>query len=47
MLMNTLIGIRLPEIYEQDATAEELLECTLRAKLPIVLKASRAQPQAG
>lgn len=47
MLMNTLIGIRLPEIYEQDSTAEELLECTLRAKLPMVLKASRAQRRAG
>lgn len=47
MLMNTLIGIRLPEIYEQDETAEELLECTLRSKLPIVLRASRAQRRAG
>jgi AcrR family transcriptional regulator len=47
MLMNTLIGIRLPEIYDQDETAEELLECTLRSKLPIVLKASRAQRRAG
>lgn len=47
MLMNTLIGIRLPEIYDQDETAEELLECTLRSKLPIVLKASKAQRRAG
>ncbi|WP_205754256.1 MULTISPECIES: TetR/AcrR family transcriptional regulator [Arthrobacter] len=46
MLMNTLIGIRLPDIYQQDSTAEELLECTLRAKLPLVLKASQAQRQA-
>jgi hypothetical protein len=45
MLMNTLSGIRLPEIYENE-TAEELLGCTLRAKLPIVLRASRAQRQA-
>lgn len=47
MLMNTLIGIRLPEVYEQDPTAEELLECTLRSKLPMVLKASKAQRRAG
>jgi hypothetical protein len=47
MLMNTLIGIRLPEVYEQDETAEELLECTLRSKLPTVLKASKAQRRAG
>ncbi|MDP9906225.1 MULTISPECIES: TetR/AcrR family transcriptional regulator [Arthrobacter] len=47
MLMNTLIGIRLPEVYEQDETAEELLECTLRSKLPMVLKASKAQRRAG
>lgn len=47
MLMNTLLGIRLPDIYDEDETAAELLECTLRAKLPIVLKASRAQRQTG
>lgn len=47
MLMNTLIGIRLPEVYEQDETAEELLECTLRSKLPMVLRASKAQRRAG
>lgn len=47
MLLNTLLGIRLPDIYDQDETAGELLECTLRSKLPIVLKASRAQRQAG
>ena len=47
MLMNTLIGIRLPEVYEQDETAEELLECTLRSKLPMVLKASKAHRRAG
>ena len=47
MLMNTLIGIRLPDLDEQDPTADELLECTLRSKLPIVLKASKAQLRAG
>ena len=43
MLMNTLISLRLPELYGQDAGADELLECTLRAKLSMVLDASRAE----
>ena len=42
MLMNTLLNLRLPEIYDADPTAGELLECTLRAKLPTVLAASKA-----
>ncbi|WP_170133079.1 TetR/AcrR family transcriptional regulator [Arthrobacter livingstonensis] len=41
MLMNTLISMRLPELYGQDATADELLECTLRTKLDVVLAASK------
>lgn len=43
MLMNTLISLRLPEIYNQDAAATELLECTLKTKLSIVLTASAEQ----
>ncbi|MCQ9165760.1 TetR/AcrR family transcriptional regulator [Arthrobacter sp. STN4] len=41
MLMNTLISLRLPEMYGQDATANELLECTLRSKLQVVVAASK------
>ncbi|WP_219816977.1 TetR/AcrR family transcriptional regulator [Arthrobacter sp. GMC3] len=43
MLMNTLISLRLPDVYDEDASAEELLECTLKAKLNMVLDTSRAQ----
>ncbi|MGA7206917.1 MAG: helix-turn-helix domain-containing protein [Specibacter sp.] len=47
MLMNTLISLRLPEVYDEDATAGELLECTLKAKLNMVLDTSRAQQRIG
>ncbi|GAA4662488.1 hypothetical protein GCM10025779_32380 [Arthrobacter cryoconiti] len=43
MLMNTLISLRLPEFYGSDATADDLLECTLKSKLSIVLSANRNQ----
>ncbi|WP_164520301.1 TetR/AcrR family transcriptional regulator [Specibacter cremeus] len=47
MLMNTLISLRLPEVYDEEPTATELLECTLRTKLPLVLNASRAHRRVG
>lgn len=43
MLMNTLIGLRMPEVYGSDPAAAELLECTLGGKLPLVLEASQEQ----
>lgn len=45
MLMNTLISLRLPDVYDEDADARELLECTLQAKLSLVLDVSRAHPR--
>jgi TetR/AcrR family transcriptional regulator len=41
MLMNTLLSIRLPEVYEVSEIAGELLDCTLKTKLPLILQASR------
>lgn len=43
MLMNTLISLRMPEVYGSDPAAAELLECTLGGKLPLVLEASQEQ----
>lgn len=40
MLMNTLISLRIPEVYGTDPAAAELLECTLGVKLPMVLEVS-------
>lgn len=37
MLMNTLISLRLTDLYGQDAGADELLKCTMGVKLPLVL----------
>lgn len=37
MLMNTLISLRLTDLYGQDAAVGELLECTMGAKLPLLL----------
>ncbi|MGO2540654.1 TetR/AcrR family transcriptional regulator [Specibacter sp. AOP5-B1-6] len=37
MLMNTLISLRLTDLYGQDAGADELLKCTMGAKLPLLL----------
>lgn len=37
MLMNTLISLRLTDLYGQDAFVAELLECTMGAKLPLLL----------
>ena len=41
MLMNTLLSIRLPEVYDESDIAVELLDCTLKTKLPLILQASR------
>jgi TetR/AcrR family transcriptional regulator len=37
MLLNTLLGLRLPEQYGLDAASTELLECTFQSKLQLVL----------
>ncbi len=37
MLMNTLISLRLTDLYGQDSSVTELLECTMGAKLPLLL----------
>ena len=37
MLLNTLLGLRLPDEYGRDEAATELLECTFRTKLALVL----------
>lgn len=37
MLLNTLLGLRLPDEYGSDAAAAELLECTFQTKLQLVL----------
>ncbi|WP_223695114.1 TetR/AcrR family transcriptional regulator [Leifsonia poae] len=37
MLLNTLLGLRLPEQYGLDEAATELLECTFQSKLQLVL----------
>jgi AcrR family transcriptional regulator len=39
MLLNTLLGLRLPDRYGRDEAATELLECTFRTKLDLVLQA--------
>jgi AcrR family transcriptional regulator len=37
MLLNTLLGLRLPEQYGLDQASTELLECTFQTKLQLVL----------
>lgn len=37
MLFNTMLAIRLPDEYETDEAARELIECTFRTKLQMVL----------
>lgn len=37
MLLNTLLGLRLPEQYGTDEATTELLECTFQTKLQLVL----------
>ncbi|MFP3464758.1 TetR/AcrR family transcriptional regulator [Leifsonia sp. SIMBA_070] len=40
MLLNTLLGLRLTDEYEKDDAATELIECTFRTKLQLVLDLS-------
>ena len=42
MLFNTLLAIRLPDIFDDDEAAQELMRCTFRTKLDMVLGASGA-----
>jgi AcrR family transcriptional regulator len=39
MLLNTLLTLQMPGLYESDETAHELLQCAFGAKLGIVLNA--------
>ncbi|GAA4379312.1 hypothetical protein GCM10023166_32560 [Paeniglutamicibacter cryotolerans] len=45
MLMNTLISLRMPEVFETNPLAGELLACTMKTKLDTVLAASQAHPR--
>lgn len=45
MLLNTLLGLRLPERYGSDEATTELLECTFQTKLQLVLDAVGDQPK--
>lgn len=45
MLMNTVISLRLPELFGSNALADELLQCTLKSKLDTVLAANEAHPR--
>ncbi len=40
MLLNTLLGLRLTDEYAKDPAATELIECTFRTKLQLVLDVS-------
>jgi TetR/AcrR family transcriptional regulator len=42
MLFNTLLAIRLPDIFDEDPDAAELMRCTFRGKLDVVLGATAA-----
>ncbi|MGO4299591.1 TetR/AcrR family transcriptional regulator [Leifsonia sp. RAF41] len=43
MLLNTLLGLRLTDEYEKDEAATELIECTFRTKLQLVLDVSAGE----
>jgi len=43
MLFNTLLAIRLPDIFDEDADAAELMRCAFRGKLDVVLGATAAE----
>lgn len=47
MLINTLVGVRMTDDFDTDPDVRELLDCVVRAKLPILLAAAREQPAAG
>lgn len=42
MLMNTLISLRLTDLYETNSAVAELLECTMGAKLPLLFASGKA-----
>ena len=42
MLFNTLLAIRLPDIFTEDPDAAELMRCTFRGKRDVVLDATAA-----
>ncbi|MCU1444703.1 TetR/AcrR family transcriptional regulator [Cryobacterium sp.] len=44
MLFNTLLAIRLPDVYDDDEAAAELMRCAFRGKLDVVLSATAAAP---
>ena len=41
MLLNTLLALRLPSIFGEDADADELMACTFQSKLDVVLDLER------
>ena len=43
MLLNTLLGLRLTDEYGKDDAATELIECTFRTKLQLVLDVSAGE----
>src|SRR4051794_1456932 len=43
MLLNTLLGLRLTDEYDKDEAATELIECTFRTKLQLVLDISAGE----
>ncbi len=43
MLFNTLLAIRLPDVFDEDPDAAELMRCTFRGKLDVVLGATAAE----
>ncbi|MFC6357340.1 TetR/AcrR family transcriptional regulator [Luethyella okanaganae] len=40
MLFNTLLALRLPDVFDDDEAARELMECTFSTKLDLVLGVS-------
>ena len=44
MLMNTLVGLRMTDEFDNDADARELLTGSLGAKLPLLLEVTNATP---
>ncbi|MDR6969943.1 helix-turn-helix domain-containing protein [Leifsonia shinshuensis] len=43
MLLNTLLGLRMTDEYDTDPAAKELIECTFRTKLQLVLDVSATE----
>lgn len=47
MLMNTLMSLRIPDLYEQNPEAADLLRCTVGGKLPMLLEIAKKHPPIG